>query len=95
LHSLETKIVAPIRGRLGSLGIAAPEGGAAFQGEVFMKFAAQTLAALATAGLLMGAMGSAPTLAGTKAEAPKTIFDYIEADLKAIDKAIFGTPKKK
>jgi hypothetical protein len=36
-------------------------------------------------------MGSAPVLAGKKAEAaPKTIFDYIEADLKAIDKALFG-----
>jgi hypothetical protein len=60
-----------------------------------MKFAAQTLSALAAAGLLIGAMASVPAFAGKKAEAPKTIFDYIDADLKAIDKAIFGTPKKK
>ncbi len=61
-----------------------------------MKFAAKTLSALAAAGLLMGTMGSAPVIAaGKKAEAPKTIFDYIEADLKALDKAIFGTPKAK
>jgi len=56
-----------------------------------MKLAARTLSALAAAGLVIGAMASAPALAGKKAEAaPKTIFDYIEADLKAIDKALFG-----
>ncbi|MDQ8700544.1 hypothetical protein [Hyphomicrobium sp. LHD-15] len=63
-----------------------------------MKFAAQALSALAAVGLLVGAMGSAPALAGAKKEAaPKTIFDYIEADLKAIDKEIvkvFTPPKK-
>ena len=59
-----------------------------------MKFAGQTLSALAAAGLLMGAMGSAPALADKK---DKTIFDYIEADLKAIDKEIVKilTPPKK
>lgn len=76
----------------------APEGGAAFYGNVFMKFAAQALSALAAVGLLVGAMGSAPALAaGKKEAAPKTIFDYIEADLKAIDKEIvkvFTPPKK-
>jgi hypothetical protein len=63
-----------------------------------MKFAIQSLSVLAAAGLLMGAMGAAPAIAaGKKAEKPKdpTIFQLIDADLKAIDKAIFGTPKKK
>lgn len=60
-----------------------------------MKLAAQFLSVLAAAGLLIGTMGSAPAVAGKKAEAPKTIFDYIEADLKALDKAIFGAPAKK
>lgn len=60
-----------------------------------MKLAAQFLSVLAAAGLLIGTVGSAPAVAGKKAEAPKTIFDYIEADLKALDKAIFGTPAKK
>ncbi|MTD93511.1 hypothetical protein GIW81_04080 [Hyphomicrobium sp. xq] len=63
-----------------------------------MKFAAQTLSVLAAAGLLMGAMGAAPAIAaGKKAATPKdpNIFQLIDADLKAIDKAIFGTPKKK
>ena len=59
-----------------------------------MKFTAQTLSALAAAGLMMGAMGSAPALADKK---EKTLVDYIDADLKAIDKAlikIFTPPKK-
>lgn len=59
-----------------------------------MKFAAKTLSALAGAGLLMGAMASAPAFA---AEKEKTIIDYIDADLKAIDKElvkIFTLPKK-
>lgn len=63
-----------------------------------MKFAAQTLSALAAAGLLIGTIGATPTLAaGKKEAAPKTIFDYIEADLKAVDKEIvkiFTPPKK-
>jgi len=63
-----------------------------------MKFATQGLSVLAAAGLLMGAMGAAPAMAaGKKAAKPKdpNIFEIIDADLKAIDKAIFGTPKKK
>lgn len=63
-----------------------------------MKFATQSLSVLAAAGLLMGAMGAAPVIAaGKKAAKPKdpNIFELIDADLKAIDKAIFGTPKKK
>jgi hypothetical protein len=65
-----------------------------------MKFAAQSLSVLAAAGLLMGAMGAAPAdAAGSKKAAAKpkdpNIFELIDADLKAIDKAIFGTPKKK
>jgi hypothetical protein len=60
-----------------------------------MKIAARVLSVLAAAGLLMGTMATAPvSAAGKKAEAPKTIFDYIEADLKALDKALFGPPKK-
>jgi hypothetical protein len=59
-----------------------------------MKHTALTLSALAAAGLLIGAIGSAPAFA---AEKEKTIVDYIEADLKAIDKAIvkiFTPPAK-
>ncbi len=59
-----------------------------------MKLAAQALSALAAAGLLVGAL-SAPAFAEAKKD--KTIFDYIEADLKAIDKEIvkiFTPPKK-
>ena len=59
-----------------------------------MKLTAKTLSALAAAGLMMGAMGSAPALADKQ---DKTIIDYIDADLKAIDKAlikIFTPPKK-
>lgn len=59
-----------------------------------MKFAAKTLSALAAAGLLMGTMASVPVSA---AEKEKTIIDYIDADLKAIDKElikIFTLPKK-
>jgi hypothetical protein len=65
-----------------------------------MKFAAQSLSVLAAAGLLIGAMGAAPAIAaGNKKAAAKpkdpTLIELIDADLKAIDKAIFGTPKKK
>ena len=64
-----------------------------------MKFAAQSLSVLAAAGLLIGAMGAAPAIAGAKKAAAKpkdpTLIELIDADLKAIDKAIFGTPKKK
>jgi hypothetical protein len=59
-----------------------------------MKSAAKFLSGLAVAGLLTGAMMATPASAGKKAEAPKTIFDYIEADLKALDKAILTTLKK-
>jgi hypothetical protein len=60
-----------------------------------MKLTAYALSALAAAGLLIGTL-SAPALAGKKAAKPKdpNIFELIEADLKALDKAIFGTPKK-
>jgi len=59
-----------------------------------MKLAAKTLSALAAAGLVMGAMAASPAVADDKKE--KTIFDYIEADLKAIDKEItkIFTPAK-
>ena len=63
-----------------------------------MKFATQGLSLLAAAGLLIGAMGGAPAMAaGKKAAKPKdpNLIQLIDADLKAIDKAIFGTPKKK
>ena len=64
-----------------------------------MKFAIKSISALAAAGLLMGAMGAAPAIASGKKAAAKpkdpNIFELIDADLKAIDKAIFGTPKKK
>jgi hypothetical protein len=59
-----------------------------------MKFTAQTLSVLAAAGLLVGTLGAAPAFAAGK---EKTIVDYIEADLKAIDKEIvkiFTPPKK-
>ncbi|MGE4247639.1 MAG: hypothetical protein AB7E66_16720 [Parvibaculaceae bacterium] len=59
-----------------------------------MKLAAKTLSALAAAGLVMGAIAAVPAIAEEKKE--KTIFDYIEADLKAIDKEItkIFTPAK-
>ena len=64
-----------------------------------MKFAAQTLSVLAAAGLLISAMGAAPAIAAGKKAAAKPkdpdLFQLIDSDLKAIDKAIFGTPKKK
>jgi hypothetical protein len=79
--------------------VARPGRGAAIQGKYFMKFAAQTLSVLAAAGLLMGAMGAAPAIAAGKKAATKpkdpNLIELIDADLKAIDKAIFGTPKKK
>lgn len=59
-----------------------------------MKFTAQFLSALAAAGLLASAI-SAPAFAGKKA--PKkdpTLVELIDADLKALDKAIFGPPPK-
>lgn len=59
-----------------------------------MKFAGKTLAALAAAGLLVVTLTAVPAFAEKK---EKTIFDYIEADLKAIDKEvtkIFTPPKK-
>jgi hypothetical protein len=64
-----------------------------------MKYAAQGLSVLAAAGLLIGAMGAAPAVAAGKKAAAKpkdpTLIELIDADLKAIDKAVFGTPKKK
>jgi hypothetical protein len=41
-------------------------------------------------------MGSAPVIAGGKKAEKKepNIFELIDADLKALDKAIFGPPKK-
>jgi hypothetical protein len=61
-----------------------------------MKLAAQFLSVLAATGLLLGAMGSAPVIAGGKKAETKepNIFELIDADLKALDKAIFGPPKK-
>ena len=52
-----------------------------------MKVAVRALSALAAVAILAGSMGS-PALAGKKAKAEPTIFDYIDADLRAIDKAI-------
>ena len=57
-----------------------------------MKFAT-FLSVLAAAGLVIAA--AAPAIAAKKAEQPKTIIDYIEADLKALDKALFGPFTKK
>ena len=78
--------------------VARPGRGVSIQGKSSMKFATQGLSVLAAAGLLMGAMGAAPAMAaGKKAAKPKepNLIQLIDADLKAIDKAIFGTPKKK
>lgn len=63
-----------------------------------MNHTAKFLSALAAAGLVIGAMSLAPALAGKKAAKPKkepNLVELIDADLKALDKAIFGTPKKK
>ena len=51
-----------------------------------MKVAVRSLSALAAIAILAGSMGS-PVLAGGKKAEP-TIFDWIDSDLKAIDKAI-------
>jgi hypothetical protein len=53
-----------------------------------MKVAVRALSALAAIAILAGSMGS-PVLADKKKAEP-TIFDWIDADLKAIDKAITG-----
>lgn len=50
-----------------------------------MKVAVRALSALAAIGILAGSMGSPVLAAGKKAE--PTIFDWIDADLRAIDKA--------
>jgi hypothetical protein len=60
-----------------------------------MKFAAHTLSVLAAAGLLMGAMGTAPALAGKKGDRDHDIIKRIDADLKRLDKAIFGPHRKR
>jgi hypothetical protein len=59
-----------------------------------MKFAAKTLSALAAAGLLVGAIGATPALAGAKAR-DHDLIKLIDADLKRIDKAIFGPHRKR
>jgi len=58
-----------------------------------MKFTAKCLSALAVAGLLIGTVSTA-SAAGKKEETD--IVKQIDADLKALDKALFGwlTPKK-
>ena len=59
-----------------------------------MKFTAKALSALTATGLLVGTL-SVPAFAAEKKE--KTLVDYIDADLKAIDKElikIFSIPKK-
>jgi len=64
------------------------------QGDLFMKFTAKALSALTAVGLLVGTL-SVPAFAAEKKE--KTLIDYIDADLKAIDKElikIFTIPKK-
>jgi hypothetical protein len=58
-----------------------------------MKFAAKCLSVLAVAGLVMGTVGTA-SASGKKEETD--LVKIIDADLKALDKALFGwlTPKK-
>lgn len=58
-----------------------------------MKLTARFLSALAAAGLL-GAVATTPVAASKKPKKDPNLFELIEADLKAIDKAIFGAPKK-
>ena len=53
-----------------------------------MKVAVRALSALAAVAILAGSMGSPTLAAGKKAKAEPTIFDWIDSDLKAIDKAI-------
>jgi hypothetical protein len=60
-----------------------------------MKFAAQTLSVLAAAGLLVGAIGATPALAGAKAARDHDLIKLIDADLKRLDKAIFGPHRKR
>lgn len=64
-----------------------------YLGDYHMKFAAKCLSVLAVAGLVMGTVGTAN--AGDKKEETDLV-KLIDADLKALDKALFGwlTPKK-
>jgi hypothetical protein len=59
-----------------------------------MKFAAQCLSVLTAAGLVMGTV--VPADASGKKKEETDIVKIIDADLKALDKALFGwlTPKK-
>lgn len=61
-----------------------------------MTFTAKLLSALAAGGLVLGAMGSGPALAAPKKKETDLV-KIIEADLKALDKAIVSlfTPPKK
>jgi hypothetical protein len=52
-----------------------------------MKVAVRALSALAAVAILAGSLGS-PSLAAGKKKAEPTIFDWIDSDLRAIDKAI-------
>jgi hypothetical protein len=55
-----------------------------------MKVAVRALVAVA---IVVGSMGSPVLAGGKKAKAEPTIFDWIDADLKAIDKTITGVFK--
>jgi hypothetical protein len=64
-----------------------------------MKVAVRALSALAAVAILAGSMGSPVLAKGKKAktEAEPTIVDWIDSDLKSIDKALtdlFAPPKK-
>lgn len=61
-----------------------------------MKVTAKLLSALAVGGLVLGAMATGPALAAQKKK-ETDIVKIIEADLKALDKAIVSlfTPPKK
>jgi hypothetical protein len=62
-----------------------------------MKFTMQVFHALAVSGLLIGTTATTPVFAaGKKAQKTKetNIFTLIDADLKSLDKALFGPPKQ-
>ena len=59
-----------------------------------MKFAVKSLSVLAAAGLLMGAMAATPASAGHKCSWDRDLVKQIDADLRRLDKELFGWLKR-
>ncbi|HEY7670058.1 MAG TPA: hypothetical protein VH852_05405 [Hyphomicrobium sp.] len=59
-----------------------------------MKFAVKSLSVLAAAGLLMGTMAATPASAGDKCAWDGDLVKLVDADLKRLDKELFGWMKR-